>query len=423
MADRQGLSVHPGLFLLSGRGVGVRLPPDARQLRLRHVVLLRSLHNTLGAFLAGAAIGNTRHFRHEMRESLDKFVTYMLAPIFFGSVCISADFIRDFDYSCVLLVFFGSCLGKLAGAMLGARLAGLSWKDSASVATCLNARGAMELILASVAMDANIINGKMFVALVFMAIVTSLLPGPLLRQIMGTKDPRTLSKCIPWGGFMKLQEAASLPELVQKLSAAVGQADMADVVCDLCTVVRHEAPFHRSTGSGIFRASLPNLTRPRVALAVLDGPPVMVAGLSTTALLLILTPEQSKDDELGKEAKMLLTSENFCLELPFVQSLTELLALIQIEHYRRGTHTSPGASSSDEMSLGAAQLPAQAIMHPEEATYSPELTWNLNRKKEDLIERALLRQGSVLEQATSSEASSDSSVQDTAPLQERQSCV
>jgi Kef-type K+ transport system membrane component KefB len=103
------------------------------------------LHNTLGAFVAGAAIGNSRHFRHEMRDILDTFVSFMLAPIFFGAVCINANFVTDFDAAVVFAIFFLSCVGKLLGGFIGAKLTGSNLTEACAIAVCMNARGAMEL--------------------------------------------------------------------------------------------------------------------------------------------------------------------------------------------------------------------------------------------------------------------------------------
>jgi len=69
----------------------------------------------------------------------------MLAPIFFGSVCIPANFVTDFDAVTVFSIFFLSCAGKLIGGFLGAIIAKSSLRDSFAIAVCMNARGAMEL--------------------------------------------------------------------------------------------------------------------------------------------------------------------------------------------------------------------------------------------------------------------------------------
>ena len=48
----------------------------------------------------------------------------------------------------------------------------------------LNARGAMEIILGTLALNAGLIDEKMFVALVIMALITSLMSGPLMKKFI-----------------------------------------------------------------------------------------------------------------------------------------------------------------------------------------------------------------------------------------------
>jgi Kef-type K+ transport system membrane component KefB len=48
----------------------------------------------------------------------------------------------------------------------------------------MNARGAMEVILATVALQEGLIDQRIFVALIFMAIVTSLMSGPAIKRLV-----------------------------------------------------------------------------------------------------------------------------------------------------------------------------------------------------------------------------------------------
>jgi len=70
------------------------------------------------------------------------------------------------------------------GATLGARLGGLPLPQAAAVGMAMNARGAVEMVLASVALDANLIDTRLFVALVAMAVVTSAIAGPSMRVML-----------------------------------------------------------------------------------------------------------------------------------------------------------------------------------------------------------------------------------------------
>ncbi len=48
----------------------------------------------------------------------------------------------------------------------------------------MNARGAVEIVLATVALEANLIDARLFVALVVMAVVTSAIAGPSMRLML-----------------------------------------------------------------------------------------------------------------------------------------------------------------------------------------------------------------------------------------------
>jgi len=63
----------------------------------------------------------------------------------------------------------------------------MSWRQSAVIGFALNSRGAMEMILATVARDAGLIDDRLFVALVIMALVTSVLSGPIMSRLNGFK--------------------------------------------------------------------------------------------------------------------------------------------------------------------------------------------------------------------------------------------
>jgi Kef-type K+ transport system membrane component KefB len=77
-------------------------------------------------------------------------------------------------------------LGKIGGASVGARIGGMHWRQALAIGFGLNARGAMEMILASIALEQGMIDERLFVALVVMALVTSILSGPLLDRLNHT---------------------------------------------------------------------------------------------------------------------------------------------------------------------------------------------------------------------------------------------
>lgn len=142
------------------------------------------LHAILGAFIIGIAFGDSVHLQDRERDIIHQFVTNVFAPLFFVSIGLKVNFIDNFDLPLVLLVFFLAVACKVFGGFLGAYLGGLTKRESLAVGFGLNARGAMEIILGTLALNVGLIDSKMFVALVVMALVTSMISGPLMKKFL-----------------------------------------------------------------------------------------------------------------------------------------------------------------------------------------------------------------------------------------------
>lgn len=146
------------------------------------------IHAILGAFIAGLAIGDSVYLREQAREIMHQFVTSFFAPLFFVSIGLKVNFIEHFDLKVVALIVLIAFVGKVAGAGIGARLGGMSSRKSLAVGFGLNARGAMEMILGTLAYDAGLINQAVFVAIIIMALVTSITSAPLMRLFLKEKS-------------------------------------------------------------------------------------------------------------------------------------------------------------------------------------------------------------------------------------------
>ncbi len=143
-----------------------------------------NLHAILGAFICGIAFGDSVHLHERAREIIHQFVTNFFAPLFFVSIGLKVNFITNFDAVIVGIVVLFAFVGKVTGASLGARLGGMSKRNSIAVGFGMNARGAMEIILGTLALNAGLISAQLFVALVIMALITSMTSGPLIKKFI-----------------------------------------------------------------------------------------------------------------------------------------------------------------------------------------------------------------------------------------------
>ena len=146
------------------------------------------IHGFFGAFIVGVAIGTSANFPKETREAIEGVVNNFLAPIFFASVGLSVNFVANFWLPLVVSILAIACIGKIGGCVLAARVQGIPWARCWAVGFAMNARGGMEIILGLVALQEQIIEERMFVALALMAVVTSSLSGVLVKPLLARAD-------------------------------------------------------------------------------------------------------------------------------------------------------------------------------------------------------------------------------------------
>jgi Kef-type K+ transport system membrane component KefB len=152
------------------------------------------IHAIFGAFILGIAFGDSEHLTRKARDIIQQFVNNIFAPLFFVNIGLRLNFVDNFDLTITLWILLAALISKLIGGFLGAKISGLDYKESLAVGFGMNARGAMEIILANLALEAKLIDDKIFVSLVIMAIVTSMISGPMLsifcKDVTKVNEPK-----------------------------------------------------------------------------------------------------------------------------------------------------------------------------------------------------------------------------------------
>ena len=151
------------------------------------------IHAVFGAFIIGVCVGDSEHFSERAKEIVHQFINNVFAPLFFVSIGLRVNFVTNFDLVLTILIIVIAFVGKVVGCGIGTRLSGVSWRESLAAGFGMNARGAMEIILGIVALENGLINEKVFVSLVIMALVTSMTSGPLMKKLLNVipEPPRT----------------------------------------------------------------------------------------------------------------------------------------------------------------------------------------------------------------------------------------
>jgi Kef-type K+ transport system membrane component KefB len=140
-------------------------------------------HAIFGGFLVGVALSSTNEARRQLYDALRPVTLEILAPLYLVSIGLRANFATNFDLGLFGFVLAVATVGKVGGAALGARLAGSSGWEALTVGVAMNARGAMGIVLTTVALDYHLIDARVFVALTLMAVVTSALGAAVIPWI------------------------------------------------------------------------------------------------------------------------------------------------------------------------------------------------------------------------------------------------
>jgi Kef-type K+ transport system membrane component KefB len=159
------------------------------------------MHFLIGAFTAGVLF--TRQVvgkeTYELLTQQTRALTVgFLAPVFFASIGIHLDIGALLAAPVFLiLLLLAATAGKVIGSGVMARLSGFSSRDSLAIGSAMNARGAVEIIIADIALRAGLFERPvptppaidyLFSAVVIMAIVTTLGSPFALRLLLPKKD-------------------------------------------------------------------------------------------------------------------------------------------------------------------------------------------------------------------------------------------
>jgi Kef-type K+ transport system membrane component KefB len=148
------------------------------------------IHLLFGAFLMGAIMPKTQEFTHYLLHKFESVTVVLLLPLFFAFTGLRTRIgvgggRAIWLYSAIVIVV--AITGKLGGSMFAARLAGMPWREAASLGILMNTRGLMELVILNIGLDIGVISPAMFSIMVLMALVTTFMTTPLLEWVYPTR--------------------------------------------------------------------------------------------------------------------------------------------------------------------------------------------------------------------------------------------
>lgn len=293
------------------------------------------VHAIFGSFLVGVAMGDSVHLRQRTRGIIHEFISYVFAPLFFATIGLRVDFVNNFDLSLVLWMGLVVLVGKVGIAVLAGRWAHFSWRESFAIGAGKSATGAMGIILGLLGLDAGLINERVFVAIVVIAIVTSVTSGPVMAAILRRTRPRLLADYLHGKAFLPQLRATDRHASIHELAEAA--ARVCNIPAETIAARAWAREQEQSCGLGetiaIPNARLEGLARPVIAVGISPEGVDFDArdGLPARLILLILTPASQQQAQLEIVAQIARIFSNAKLRSRALgcTSFTPFLALVR----------------------------------------------------------------------------------------------
>lgn len=144
------------------------------------VTQLLGIHAILGFFIAGIIVGSAKGVSDNLRNSFSDTLHAIFVPIFFATLGLKIDFLVGLKLWPTVIFTVVAILGKFLGAWFGARMGSQTPRTSVLMGLIFIPGGAMEIVVATLAIELQLIGQAIFVAIVFSALVSSILAGPLI---------------------------------------------------------------------------------------------------------------------------------------------------------------------------------------------------------------------------------------------------
>jgi Kef-type K+ transport system membrane component KefB len=148
---------------------------------------LIGLHSVIGALVLGVALphedladllGSARHEAAAVTGAV-------LLPVYFAIAGMGVD-VSAFgagDALELLLLLLAVTVTKVVGTVLGARWAGLTWREGLPLGVLMNTRGLMEVVVLNIGLSAGLIGGTLYSELMLVALIATLMTAPVVERL------------------------------------------------------------------------------------------------------------------------------------------------------------------------------------------------------------------------------------------------
>lgn len=257
------------------------------------------IHALFGFFIAGIVVGEAQALTERTRQIISQMVFSIFVPLFFANIGLRIDFVNNFDWFLVIFISVIGVAGRFLGAWLGTMLTKTPFENRVPIAVAHTPGGAMEIVVGVLALELNVITGKVFIAIVVGAIFSSIIYGPWMNWVIRRRKKVPMMEFFSKSLVTAGMKANTPDQAICELSELVGEEESIDAHEITDELRKREELMGTAVENmlAIPHARVPSLRRPvivfgRSAAGInWDSPD----GLATHFIFVVLIPEHSPD--------------------------------------------------------------------------------------------------------------------------------
>lgn len=259
---------------------------------------------------------------------MHNFVYSIFASLFFVNIGLKINFFESFNLFLALFITFVGVAGRYLGAWIGSTLSkNIKYRNIISIAHTPG--GEMHIVVSLIALSFGLLNKELFVAIVFAAILSSIINGPWLAIASKRFNYLESFEVLVYPGI-KLEaqyKEQAISKLLDLLKLEYREANILENVLDrediVCSGLQNSI--------AIPKGNIEDETKTKIIYARLENPINWnsLDGKLTKNIFLILTSREEQENQI----KVVKKITNFSKKYDEIKGLDELATEKNIEDY------------------------------------------------------------------------------------------
>ena len=277
------------------------------------------IHSLFGFFIAGIVAGDSPHFTKSARNTVHNFVYPIFASLFFVNIGLKINFFESFNLFLAIFITFIGIAGRYLGAWVGSTLSNnMTYRNIISVAHTPG--GEMHIVVSLIALSFGLLSKELFVAIVFAAILSSIINGPWLA-LSSKRFIYLESVKISIYPNIKLQ-ATTKEEVIHKLLEIVGLSNSSKESFENILEKEEGICSGLENSIAIPKGIINGIEEPKIVFARLENPINWnsLDGKLAKNIFLILTSNELQEEQI-KIIKKITDLAKRCEDISHLDSL------------------------------------------------------------------------------------------------------